>query len=31
MTDIPVLGFIIQFAAFLIDQLPNISHAAVAV
>jgi hypothetical protein len=31
MTDIPVLGFIIQFTAFLIDQLPNISHAAVSV
>ncbi len=31
MTDIPVLGFIIQFLAFLIDQLPTISHAAVAI
>lgn len=31
MTDIPVLGFFIQFFAFLIDQLPVISHAAVAV
>jgi general nucleoside transport system permease protein len=31
MTDIPVLGFIIQFLAFLLDQLPIIAHAAVAV
>lgn len=31
MTDIPVLGFIIEFVAFLVDQLPIISHAAVAV
>lgn len=31
MTDIPVLGFVIQFIGFLIDQLPTISHAAVAV
>src|SRR4051794_25487555 len=30
MTDIPVLGFIIQFTAFIVDQLPIISHAAVA-
>lgn len=31
MTDIPVLGFVIQFFGFLIDQLPFIAHAAVAV
>jgi ABC-type uncharacterized transport system permease subunit len=31
MTDIPVIGFIIQFVQFLVDQLPNISHAAVAI
>src|SRR3954454_23218673 len=31
MTDIPVLGFLIQFAAFFVDQLPIIAHAAVAV
>jgi len=31
MTDIPVLGFIIQFAQFILDQLPTIAHAAVAI
>jgi general nucleoside transport system permease protein len=31
MTDIPVIGFIIQFVQFLVDQLPTISHAAVAI
>jgi len=31
MTDIPILGFIIQFLAFLLDQLPIISHAAVSI
>jgi simple sugar transport system permease protein len=31
VTDIPVLGFFIQFAAFLIDQLPVIAHSAVSV
>jgi ABC-type uncharacterized transport system permease subunit len=31
MTDIPVIGLIIQFLAFLLDQLPIIAHAAVAV
>ena len=31
MTDIPVIGFIIQFLQFLVDQLPTISHAAVAI
>jgi ABC-type uncharacterized transport system permease subunit len=29
MNDIPIIGFVIQFAGFLIDQLPAISHAAV--
>ena len=31
LTDIPVIGFVIQFVQFMIDQLPIISHAAVAV
>ena len=31
MTDIPVIGFIIQLVQFLVDQLPTISHAAVAI
>jgi simple sugar transport system permease protein len=31
MTDIPVLGFVIQFIQFLVDQLPFMSHAAVAI
>jgi len=31
MTDIPVIGFIIQFAQFLLDQLPQIAHASVAI
>ncbi len=31
MTDIPVIGFVIQFVQFVVDQLPNISHAAVAI
>jgi ABC-type uncharacterized transport system permease subunit len=31
LTDIPVLGFIIQFTQFMLDQLPIIAHAAVAV
>lgn len=31
MTDIPVIGFIIQFIAFLIDQLPVISQVAVSI
>jgi simple sugar transport system permease protein len=31
MTDIPVLGFVIQFIQFLVDQLPFIAHAAVAI
>jgi general nucleoside transport system permease protein len=31
MTDIPVIGFVIQFLGFLIDQLPVIAHASVAV
>ena len=31
MTDIPVLGFIIQFAQFLLDQLPVIAHSSVSV
>jgi general nucleoside transport system permease protein len=31
MTDLPVIGLVIQFVGFLIDQLPFISHAAVAV
>ena len=31
LTDVPVLGFVIQFFAFLIDQLPIIAHAAVAI
>ena len=31
MTDIPVLGLVIQFASFLLDNLPFIAHAAVAV
>jgi simple sugar transport system permease protein len=31
VNDIPVLGLIIQFAGFLIDQAPLIAHAAVAV
>jgi general nucleoside transport system permease protein len=31
MTDIPVLGLVIQFVGFLIDQLPFIAHAAVAI
>ncbi|HXI45696.1 MAG TPA: ABC transporter permease [Candidatus Acidoferrales bacterium] len=31
MTDIPVLGLVIQFGAFLLDNLPFIAHAAVAV
>jgi simple sugar transport system permease protein len=31
MTDIPVIGLIIQFIGFLIDQLPFMSHAAVAI
>ena len=30
MTDIPVIGFVIQFFQFVVDQLPAISHAAVA-
>jgi len=29
MTEIPVLGLVIQFAGFLLDQLPFIAHAAV--
>jgi len=28
LTDIPVIGFVIQFVQFMIDQLPIISHAA---
>lgn len=31
MTDIPIIGLVIQFIGFLIDQLPAISSAAVAV
>jgi len=31
MTDIPVLGLVIQFIGFVIDQLPFMSHAAVAI
>jgi ABC-type uncharacterized transport system permease subunit len=31
VTEIPVLGLVIQFAIFLFDQLPFIAHAAVAV
>jgi simple sugar transport system permease protein len=31
VTDIPVLGFIIQFTAFLVDQLPIIANVAVAI
>src|SRR6478672_2467069 len=31
MTDIPVIGFIIQFLQFLLDQLPVIAHASVAI
>ncbi len=31
MTDIPILGLIIQFFAFILDQLPFLAHAAVAV
>jgi simple sugar transport system permease protein len=31
VTDIPVIGFIIQFIAFLIDQLPVISQTSVAI
>lgn len=31
MTDIPVLGFIIQFVQFLLDQLPVIAHSSVSV
>jgi len=31
MTDIPVIGLIIQFIGFLIDQAPFIAHAAVAI
>jgi general nucleoside transport system permease protein len=31
MTDIPVLGIVIQFFIFIFDQLPFIAHAAVAV
>jgi len=31
MTDIPILGFVIQFLQFLIDQLPIIAQAAVAI
>ncbi|HTO84989.1 MAG TPA: ABC transporter permease [Methylomirabilota bacterium] len=31
MTDIPVIGFIIQFAQFMLDQLPVIAHSAVSV
>jgi len=31
VTDIPVIGLVIQFIGFLIDQLPFISHAAVAI
>lgn len=31
MNDIPVLGFVIQFIGFLIDQAPLIANAAVAV
>jgi ABC-type uncharacterized transport system permease subunit len=31
VNDVPVLGLIIQFVGFLIDQLPFITHAAVAV
>jgi ABC-type uncharacterized transport system permease subunit len=31
MTDIPVLGFVIQFIAFLVDQLPTIAPAAVSI
>ena len=31
MTDIPVLGFFIQFAQFLLDQLPVIAHSSVSV
>ena len=31
MNDIPVIGLIVQFIGFLIDQLPQISNAAVAV
>ena len=31
MTDVPVLGFIIEFLQFMLDQLPVIAHAAVAI
>jgi len=31
VNDIPVIGLIVQFIGFLIDQLPQISNAAVAV
>src|SRR3954463_8270644 len=31
MTDIPVIGFIIPFAAFLVDQLPIIAPIAVSI
>ncbi|HEY7023850.1 MAG TPA: ABC transporter permease [Candidatus Limnocylindrales bacterium] len=31
MTDIPVVGFVIEFVQFLIDQLPTIASAAVAI
>ncbi len=31
MTDIPVIGFVIQFLVFMVDQLPIISHAAVSI
>ncbi len=31
MTDIPVIGLFIQFFSFLVDQLPFIAHAAVAI
>ena len=30
-TDIPVIGVVLQFAGYLLDQLPFIAHAAVAV
>jgi ABC-type uncharacterized transport system permease subunit len=31
MTEIPVIGLVIQFGGFILDQLPFIAHAAVAV
>jgi general nucleoside transport system permease protein len=31
VTEIPVLGLVIQFVGFLLDQLPFIAHAAVAI